>query len=391
MPSSIQRGGYWWNQRPDGVWLRWSPANAAWEPQEGDPPPPGTPPPPPTPDGAPVARTAAGARMTMPTTAATTAVSEVQASAGQASVPPTAAIPAREVSEPKAAAPASETSGPEATARAEPDETPAEPSAAATDTNEGDSPSEAAVTSPQAAAPPTANAETETPAAETAPRVEDQGVEDQATEDQAQGSLAPLAPVVAAANAPVFSKSTAAPRALLENRGLLATLGAVLVLLVFLGTYTGANLFFSEIYGTQVAHAEEKAGSEKMSRAKRAYIAKLDRACARQSGRVERLQVRLASATTGRQVARLLTRLAALADRSLDRAASIPQPQQDRKLLTRIFKLERSAAPLVDRLIDAAQEGNSAAVDATAAEVYAKAAESAQLMERYGFEVCGRS
>ncbi|HYN37313.1 MAG TPA: hypothetical protein VEV82_10105, partial [Actinomycetota bacterium] len=43
MAQSIQRGGKWWNQRPDGVWLRWSGDSLSWEPQEGNPPPPGAP------------------------------------------------------------------------------------------------------------------------------------------------------------------------------------------------------------------------------------------------------------------------------------------------------------------------------------------------------------
>lgn len=43
MAQSIQRGGKWWNERPDGVWLRWSGDTRSWEPQQGNPPPPGAP------------------------------------------------------------------------------------------------------------------------------------------------------------------------------------------------------------------------------------------------------------------------------------------------------------------------------------------------------------
>ena len=40
MAQSIQRGNEWWNQRPDGVWLKWSSETQGWVPQPGQPPPP---------------------------------------------------------------------------------------------------------------------------------------------------------------------------------------------------------------------------------------------------------------------------------------------------------------------------------------------------------------
>lgn len=43
MAQSIRRGDEWWNQRPDGVWLKWSSQTQKWEPQQSGPPPPSTP------------------------------------------------------------------------------------------------------------------------------------------------------------------------------------------------------------------------------------------------------------------------------------------------------------------------------------------------------------
>jgi hypothetical protein len=39
----IQRRGAWWQQQPDGTWLRWNADAAAWEPQTAPPPPPAAP------------------------------------------------------------------------------------------------------------------------------------------------------------------------------------------------------------------------------------------------------------------------------------------------------------------------------------------------------------
>ena len=39
MAQSVQRGDEWWNQRPDGVWVKWSNDAQAWFPQPGGPPP----------------------------------------------------------------------------------------------------------------------------------------------------------------------------------------------------------------------------------------------------------------------------------------------------------------------------------------------------------------
>ena len=328
MSSSIQRGGYWWNQRPDGVWLRWSSQNSAWEPQEGPPPPPGTAPPPPAPG------------------AGTTDPSDRDAPAGS---------PAQVVQEESGAS---------------------EPARSA-----------AVPEQQHAPAPDQAQGETrghEAQDAEQQPQA--QGVSSQ--EEPAESTApAPLPRVPA--NGSVFSGSGRRPRGLFESRGVLGALATALVVVVFVGTYMGANFFFNQLYGPQVAHATEKSRTEWTSEAKRRYIAKQDRFCERGQGASARFQERLLSATSVRQVERLLIRLAELTERSLDRFESVPKPKQDRNLLNRIIKLQRSAVPLLDRMLEATAERNSAAIDAVAAEAYASAAESARLMELYGFEVCG--
>lgn len=43
MSEPIQREGAWWQQQPDGTWLRWNADAAAWEPQTASPPPPTAP------------------------------------------------------------------------------------------------------------------------------------------------------------------------------------------------------------------------------------------------------------------------------------------------------------------------------------------------------------
>ncbi|HEX2240130.1 MAG TPA: hypothetical protein VHJ82_03160 [Actinomycetota bacterium] len=52
MAESIQRDGVWYNQQPDGTWLRWDDAARQWVPSPGPPPAP-TPTPPPAPIGPP--------------------------------------------------------------------------------------------------------------------------------------------------------------------------------------------------------------------------------------------------------------------------------------------------------------------------------------------------
>lgn len=420
MPSSIQRGGYWWNRRPDGVWLRWSAANASWEPQEGEPPPPGTPPPPPEPDVETVQRTPSGAKV-MATAGSRPSPAAPAASAPQSAVPvaskPTSLVQASAA--PQVAKPTADRVPPKTPPAAVEEGSASTPEVAAssrsTETAVEQAEAPATETSPQAETPQTPQSPSapQSPQAENAPLPPEadapsdpqtegsapaqpgpaatEEAEAEALGDQGGGSLAPLAPHPVAANAPVFSRpSGAAPRGMLENRGVLGTLAAVLVVLVFLGTYTGANLFFSEIYGPEVAHAEEK-GSSKMSQAKRQYITKFDRACRRQSGSVAELQARLLTATSAAQMERVLVRLASLAKRSLERVSQWPKPKEDRGLLERILRLQRSSLPLLDRLLGAAQERNSAALDAIAAEAYATATEASRLMERYGFKVCGRS
>ena len=40
MTGPIQRRGEWWQQQPDGSWLRWDETENGWQPQEFPPPPP---------------------------------------------------------------------------------------------------------------------------------------------------------------------------------------------------------------------------------------------------------------------------------------------------------------------------------------------------------------
>ena len=193
------------------------------------------------------------------------------------------------------------------------------------------------------------------------------------------------------ANAPIFSTSGSRPPAPFENKVFLGVVGAIVIAMAFFGTYKGANIFFSNAYGSPGGPTDNAADAKSFSPAKRAYIAKLDRLCAKDQDRMERFQARLLASESPRELQRVFDRLLELAERNLARIEGFDKPKEDRRLLNRIIGLQRETLPLLDRILDAVQARNSAAVDAIAAEVYANAAKSRRLMGVYGFKVCGEA
>lgn len=308
MSSSIQRGGYWWNQGPDGTWLRWSPQDSAWEPQPGGPPPPGAPPPPPPPVPAGVSA-----------------------------------------------------------------ESPAEQRAAA----DGPTPSESQAV--------------EAPGPQLEQRPED-GAEEHAGSagDASSSEDAAGPPLGKAANAPIFSTSGTSPHAPFENKVFVGVVGAIIIIMAFFGTYKGANIFFSNAYGSPVSQADKAPASSLFSPAKSAYIAKVDRLCSKHNRFAARFQARLLTIQSPRQMERLFERASDVIETQLREVEGVPKPKEDRRLLNRIIRLQRGVLPFLDRMLAAVQARNDAAVDGIAAEAYADAAKSRRLMGEYGFEVCGK-
>jgi hypothetical protein len=192
------------------------------------------------------------------------------------------------------------------------------------------------------------------------------------------------------ANAPIFSTSRASLPPVLENKKVLGVAAALVILMVFGATYMGANFFFRNAYATDVQSGLASAAAEPMTKAKQAYIAKLDRICARQKGSTSRFEKQILAVDSAPEMERLFDRWSSKLKAQLDRIESIKKPKQDRRLLDRILSLQRKTLPFLERMLDAVRSQDATGLETLSAEAYAAAAKSHRLMDEYGFEVCGK-
>lgn len=301
MTQSIQRGGKWWNQRPDGVWLKWSGDNRSWEPQQGSPPPPDAP------DS-----------------------SSFDDPADLAS--PFSALPAPNVG--------------------------ASFEAAATLASEG---------TPGAGAPEAISAHQASAIAQSLPEL-------------STGKKA---------NSPIFSEGQREVSSIRENKVLLGIIAAVLIVAVFAGTYFGATMLFSD---GSVANAQERIKAPKgYTMEKWNYILKLDGYCADTDLHefMTDLNEKAMAAESPAELIALLEELKVKVIEMIGELQARPYPKQDRRLLLRIFSLQRTVPGMFDELISAAQNQDQAALQAVVVRGAAEAARERRLLQRYGFQVCG--
>ncbi|MDQ4145352.1 MAG: hypothetical protein M3198_16745 [Actinomycetota bacterium] len=195
----------------------------------------------------------------------------------------------------------------------------------------------------------------------------------------------------ARANAPLFSEASRRLSSPFESEKALGVVAAIVIVMVFLGTYVGATAFFRNAYGVDVALADEKASArDQFSKAKQAYIKRVDRRCASGRSAFDALEKKLLGVDSAAEMERLFDQLQDKINRQLDRWKAMKKPKEDRWLLERILKLHDGILPFLNRMRAALQSRDRTALETLAAEAYANAAKGQRLMEEYGFQVCGR-
>lgn len=291
MAQSIRRGDEWWNQRPDGVWLKWSTQTQKWEPQQAGPPPPSTP------DN------------------------------------PFSTTPSGEVSATQW--------GPGATAAQTP-----------------------------------ANKKPKKP-----PSVGRQAL----IESLSDPTSAPKA------NSPTFSESRRSLPSVRDNKILLAIVAGLLVIGAFAGTYFGATMLLGG--DSSVAQADVPIKTPKgYSEAKWAYILKMDSYCQGMelSDYMQDFAERASSVESEEEMLAMLEELQTKVREVVAEFREGPLPKQDLPLLHQIFALHDELVSSFDRLRDAAQTRDLAAVQTLMADASSHAMLEIKLMGRYGFQVCGK-
>ena len=304
MGRSIQRGGHWWNQRPDGVWLRWSPESQQWEPQAIAPPPPAPP---------------------------------------RAQVPPSPPIVQPLV-----------TSAPD----------PRAGGAGAAQPPVSSSPSEFAETGKL----PVARREGDT---------------------RPLGIVEAVPRPTSKANDVVISAPRRDAAAVFENQKVVAALGIVAILLVFVGTYLGAT----KVFGGTAAVAGEPAVRKPraMSQKKWNYIQKADAICTQANKKGRYFERRIYASMTASDLDEMgdaLRDARAYIQKVNARLGRLRRPQDDRRLLDRLFKRVPVMLAIYDRLVAGVESGSVEAVEAATNDLRVAEARSNILSDRYGFQVC---
>ena len=295
MAQSIRRGDEWWNQRPDGVWLKWSTQTQKWEPQQAGPPPPSTPDNP----------------------FSTTESSATEWGTGSAAGRPV---------------------------------------------------------------PPGASQAPANKAPKKPPSVGRQAL----IESLSDPTSAPRA------NSPTFSESRPSLPSVRDNKILLAIVAGLLIIGAFAGTYFGAMMLFGG--DSSVAQADVPIKTPKgYSEAKWAYILKMDSYCQGMelSDYMRDFAERASGIESEEEMMAMLDELQAKVREVVAAFREGPLPKQDLPLLHQIFALHDELVSMFDRLREAAQTRDVAAIQTLMADASSHSMLEIKLMGRYGFQVCG--
>ena len=192
------------------------------------------------------------------------------------------------------------------------------------------------------------------------------------------------------ANAPVFSEPRRNLASIYSNKVVQTVLAIAAVVASFTGTYFGAHAVFDGTYGTRAAAHTQVTPPTGFSKAKWTFILKVDEICAGTQDFAEELQQSVQGVDSPEEFDEVIEELNAEVAAINTEIAQLAKPRQDRRLLNRILSMNQRVPEFLQRLSGAVKAMDVAELQQITAEAYRLGVKQSTLMQKYGFQVCGR-
>ncbi|MDQ3987567.1 MAG: hypothetical protein M3280_13860 [Actinomycetota bacterium] len=192
------------------------------------------------------------------------------------------------------------------------------------------------------------------------------------------------------ANAPLFSEPRRDLASIYSNKFVQAVLAIAAVVASFTGTYFGAHAVFDGTYGARASAHTQATPPTGFSTAKWNFILEVDEICADTDAFARELQESVQGVDSPEELDAVIDDLNSEIAAVNTEIAQLPKPKQDRRLLNRILSINQRVPEFLERISGAVKAFDLAELQQIAAEANTLGAKQSALMQKYGFQVCGR-